>query len=82
MRRLGRLVRLILLTSKISAGEIKNTCKNETSWAYCPSHLLTSIISAKENRKCKMRRLGRLVRLVRLILLISILSAEENLKKM
>ena len=40
MRRLGRLVRLILLPSLISAEEIKNECKNEESWASCPSHFV------------------------------------------
>ena len=45
---LGCLVRFILLTSLISAEEIKNKCKNEVSWASCPSYLLAGLISAEE----------------------------------
>ncbi len=48
MRRLGRLVRLILLTSIISAGEIKNKCKMRRLGRLVRLISLTSLISAEK----------------------------------
>ena len=80
MRRLGRLVCLILLTSLISAEEIKDKCKSEASWASCPSHFAYKLNyqHRKLKNNVKMRRLGSLVRLISLT---SIISAEESKKK-
>ena len=54
MRHLGRLVRLILLASLRSAGEIKNKCKTEVSGHLVCLMLLASLISAEKiKNKCK-----------------------------
>ena len=49
--KLKRLVRLISLTSSISAEEIQNKCKIEASWVSCASHFASKLNISSENER-------------------------------